>query len=225
MCDRHRRTRIQSASERGRARKERRVNAWTRFHVLLLLPSLCPSLFPSRLVPPILDSRGVSAAAPLSHSPFTALALFLLLFPVRRLCPPVFLSLETSYCRARFCRARKSERNNRVSERDEKYYRLRSARRTERRDEREKRVMLGSSARVVVGVRGLVGGRRIEGCSAMRTEHEKEEGRGWQTCEVQASEGAGRRAAWLRRDESSRRLRNEDSDSETSERATETAGK
>lgn len=85
--------------------------------------------------------------------------------------------------------------------------------------------MLGSGARVVVGVRGLVGGRRMEGCPPTRTEREEEEGRGWQTCEVHAMERAGRRAPWIRRDESSRRLADEDSDSETSERATEAVGK
>lgn len=130
--------------------------------------SLCLFFPPPEFVLPILDSR-----RRVSHSPL------FLSFPRRPLPVSVYpssssLSVCLFFCllkpaiaaRAYLCRAQRSERNNRVSERDEKYYRRLGAgdAKGRRDEEREKRVMDGSGACVCVCTRARACvGARVEG--------------------------------------------------------------
>lgn len=132
------------------------------------------SLFFSSLVrsfvPPILDSRisysrfSLALSLLLScHSSPPSLPLSILL----PLCPPFFCLLKPAIAaRARICHARRSERNNRVSERDEKYYGQPGQETQRGKDrERDERVMDGSSECVSAGVEGMGLGTEKERCS------------------------------------------------------------
>lgn len=82
-------------------------------------------------------------------------------------CPPFFCLLKPAIAaRARICHARRSERNNRVSERDEKYYGQPGQETQRGKDrERDERVMDGSSECVGGGVEGMGLGTEKERCS------------------------------------------------------------